>query len=63
MNPIEKQNRINLQSRPWHERLTSVLVSIRRAIAWWFTANEGEAYQLWQEKLHLEKCWELEAWR
>ena len=60
MNPIEKQNRMNLKSRPWHLRLSAVLGSIRRAIAWWFADGEGEARQLWRTRLHLERCWVLD---
>lgn len=53
MNPIEKQNLINLQSRPWHERLTSVLGSIWQGIVWWFTNTKAQ-------RLHLERCWQIE---
>ena len=62
MNPIEKQNEINLQSRPWHMRLTSALTAIRRGIVWWFTGNEKGSYQPWDRQLHLERCWDLPAW-
>ena len=53
MNLIEKQNLINLQSRPWHLRLSAALGSIRRAIVWWFTDTKAQ-------RLHLERCWEMD---
>lgn len=59
MNPIERQNLINQQSRPWHERLTSILALIWQGIVWWFTDSETEAHLLWQARIHLEQCWEL----
>ena len=62
MNPIEKQNEINLKSRPWHEPLASALSFIWRGIAWWFTydtASKKEPPWLQQERARLERCWEL----